>query len=340
MKNRCIIQVAVFFGLIAMSPSVLSKESANNRVQDLIRIENSVNFDKLNIELKKVNALYKAKKFDELGLIKDSFIRTVEKFEHELASGRITLRHKYQKDDVALARSYKESFSTVWDALLGKYGHKPKSVVVEKVAQKIKTPESTEKELIESGEFNIPENKPFELSDLKNLSESSTVDPSIFEDDVDRLNEEVLKEEITSLDFGVVEYLMDNYFKEKYKRNPPKAPEFLLTEEKKTKLAADKTKKEADEKDAIAKSEAEARRLLLEKIKTVKEEERQIISKEVEKVRIIRENQARFEITKMNEDEKIAPIEVKPSRSKIVNTRDRLLDEDDDVIILTVPSIN
>lgn len=331
MKNKKFVQAVLFFNLMVMSPALLASDDLHL---------GTPTFDELNIELRKVNKLYRAKKFEELSLIKDQFIATVDGFEKGLASGSVKLKHKYQKADLSLAQSYKKSFSTVWEALMEKYGHKPKPKQEEKIVSTIQTPKNTEEQLIE--EFEAPESGEFKLSDLDSLPSSSTINPDDLMSEADKANEETLNKEVRGLDFKLIEYLMDNYYEDKYKKKlPPKAPDFLLTEEEKDKKFQSKPIEEKVKETTSAEikqlsNEIRQKKLLSDKIKALKEEETAIISKEVEKVKIIRENQARFEIAKISEDEAIAPV-AKPSRSKIVNTRDRLLDNDDDVIILRVP---
>lgn len=355
MKTRSLASALLVFSILSLSPNAVARES--------------ITYQEFNKTLGKVHRAYLRKELTTVDKHREKFLEEYELLMNGVNSGNIRIVHQYQKDDLKLAEGYSVSLGTAWEGIKTKYGYSSEITTKKQLREKARAEGKTDLEALmdvmaiksvdthkelkasEQALEDIPKEDTSDEDHLNNVNlegkvtlqtvseilggKSYSNEVYASESEIDKINEQVLEEEVKALDFELVEYIMDNYFKEKYAHKTlPKTPAFLVerTEEQRK---ADEAKK-AEEVKLKASREEEKKRKLAEKIKSVKEEELKEISKKVSQIKAVRENVARFEINQLKEQDEIMA-KPKPSREVRINAQDRLLEMDDDVIILSVP---
>lgn len=304
-------------------------------------------YERLNTLLKSVHDSYLVRDFDAIDEVRSSFINEYESFDNQVKSGKIKLSSSIQSNDYKLASSYHRSLTVYYDALKKKYSKAPKSQnhppkIIKNDVEPLIDPKTRDIYSIltvkKDPSLEVLTESPELKEALIGLSDLETQEMT--ENDVD---ESILKLDIPSpFDEEKVEIALTKLYENKYGKKlpppdhfasnelPPEIPEEALippipselgpTPEKTIKIARDPAKRR-------------------EKVSTVYKAEAKLINEGLEKIRVLKENQARFEmnIIKNNSPKKIDVTVDKPTKRPPVFTHDRLSEDDDDVIIISFP---
>lgn len=322
---------------------------------EVLASANIAPYARLNDLLKDVHKYYRAKNFAQIEEIRPLFLKEYDDFNHLLEMGSVKIVGDVQRNDLKLAKNYYSSLTTYYSALQKKYGYTPKEV--SEVSNGAPSNSLTQEPLMsqepvkENGIISVISGKMIEGQPVS--EELITRGPQDFGDVGEVFHnaefEDILNKEIADpIDEKKWDQALDQYYSNKYGKKsvnqstgelPPPIPEEAFIPALPQEAMTNEPQAPIAQEKEVSKDNFEAKvsEIRKSKIHKLYQEESKVIDEGLKKIKILKENQARFQMKVLDQSknqEQERPVPGKPKAKPPVFTHDRLSEDDDDVIII------